>query len=98
MATYILLTKLSTEESKKMHNRAKLGRVWLEEVKSKCPEVKFKAHYALLGRYDFMDIYEAPDNKTAAKVSMISLANGAESAESITAIPYKEWTELIKEI
>lgn len=98
MATYILLTKLSPEESKKVHNRAKLGHVWLEEVKAKCPEVKFKAHYALLGQYDFMDIYEAPDEKSAAKVSLIGLANCAYSAESITAIPYKEWTDLISEV
>lgn len=98
MATYILLTKLSPEESKKIHNRANLGHEWLEEVKAKCPEVNFKAHYALLGQYDFMDIYEAPDEKSAAKVSMIGLANGAYSAESITAIPYKEWTELIEKI
>ena len=98
MATFILLTKLSPEESKKIHNRAKLGHVWLEEVKAKCPEVTFKAHYALLGRYDFMDIYEAPDEKVAAKVSMIGMANGAYSAESITAIPYKEFTKLILEV
>jgi uncharacterized protein with GYD domain len=98
MATYILFTKLSPDESKRIHSRAKLGHVWLEEVKAKCPGVTFKAHYALLGRYDFMDIYEAPDEKTAAKVSMISLANGAYSAESITAIPYKDFTELITEV
>ena len=98
MATYILLTKLSPEESKKIHNRAKLGRIWLEEVKAKCPEVTFKSHYALLGKYDFMDIYEAPDAQTAAKVSLISLANGAYSAESLTAIPYKEFTELISKV
>jgi uncharacterized protein with GYD domain len=98
MATYILFTKLSPDESKKIHNRAKLGHVWLEEVRAKCPEVNFLAHYALLGRYDFMDIYEAPDEKIAAKVSMISLANGAYLSESITAIPYKEFTELIVEV
>ncbi|MCB9248754.1 MAG: GYD domain-containing protein [Ignavibacteriales bacterium] len=98
MATYILLTKLSPDESKKVHNRAKLGHVWLEEVKAKCPEVNFVSHYALLGRYDFMDIYEAPNEKVAAKVSMISLANGAYTSESITAIPYKEFTELLSEL
>lgn len=98
MTTFILLTKLSPEESRKIHNRAKLGHVWLEEVKVKCPEVTFKAHYALLGKYDFMDICEAPNEKVAAKVSMIGLANGAYSAESITAIPYKEFTKLINEV
>ncbi len=94
MNTYILMTKLSPETSKQMKERAKLGRAWLDQVKEKCPEVKFTAHYALLGPYDFLDIYEAPDAETAAKVSMISLANGAFQAESWTAIPYASFLKL----
>jgi uncharacterized protein with GYD domain len=51
-----------------------------------------------LGKYDFLDIYEAPDEETAAKVSMISLQNGATSSESWTAIPYKRLVELAQEL
>ena len=98
MNTYILMTKLSSEVSRQMRDRAKIGRAWLEQVREKCPNVKFIAHYALSGPYDFLDIYEAPDEETAAKVSMISLANGALQAESWTAIPYKKFLELADEI
>jgi uncharacterized protein with GYD domain len=98
MKTYVMLTKLSPETSRQMKDRAKLGRHWLDQVKKKCPEVKFIAHYALLGHYDFLDIYEAPDEETAAKVSMISLSNGAFQAESLAAIPYKRFLELADEI
>ena len=98
MQTFILLTKLSPEISRHMKERSIIGRDWLEQVKQKCPDVKFISHYALLGKYDFMDIYEAPDERTAAKVSMISLANGALQAESLIAVPYKEFLELTKEI
>jgi uncharacterized protein with GYD domain len=98
MKTFILLTKLSPEISKQMKDRAKLGRNWLEQVKEKCPEVKFIEHYALLGPYDFLDIYEAPDEETAAKVSMISLSNGAFEAQSLIAIPYKKFLNLVDKI
>lgn len=98
MKTYVLMTKLSPEVSRQMKNRAGIGRAWLEQVKEKCPEVKFITHLALLGPYDFLDIYEAPDEETAAKVSMISSSNGALSAESWTAIPYKRFVELTEEI
>lgn len=98
MKTFVMLTKLSPETSKLMKDRAKLGRKWLEQVKEKCPEVKFISHYALLGHYDFIDIYEAPDEETAAKVSMISLSNGAFQSESLSAIPYKRFLELAEEI
>lgn len=98
MQTYVLLTKLSPEISKQMKDRSNVGHKWLDEVKEKCPDVKFLAHYALLGKYDFMDIYEAPNEEIAAKVSMISMKNGAFSAESLIAIPYKRFLELTAEI
>jgi uncharacterized protein with GYD domain len=98
MKTFILLTKLAPEISKQMKDRARLGRTWLDQVKEKCPEVKFIEHYALLGPFDFLDIYEAPDEETAAKVSMISLSNGAFEAQSHIAIPYKKFLELVNKI
>lgn len=98
MKTFILLTKLSPDITKQMKDRAKIGRAWLEQVKDKCPEVKFIQHYALLGKYDFLDIYEAPDEESAAKVSMISLSNGAFQSESLVAITYKRFVELTEEI
>lgn len=98
MKTFILLTKLSAETSRQIKDRTKLGRAWLEQVKEKCPEVKFISHYALLWEYDFLDIYEAPDEETAAKISIISLSKGAYLAQSLTAIPYKRFLELADEV
>ena len=94
MQTYILFTKLTPEVLQQMKNRKEIGRNWMEQVKEKCPEVKFLHHYALLGDYDFLDIYEAPDEETAAKVSLISQQNGAVEAKSMPAIPYKRFLEL----
>ena len=98
MQTFILLTKLSPEVSRQVKDRAKLGRAWLDQVKEKCPDVNFISHYALLGEYDFLDIYEAPDEEAAAKVSLISLSNGAFQAKSLIAIPYKQFLKLAEEI
>lgn len=98
MQTYVLMTKLAPEMSKQVKDQASLGRLWLEQVKEKCPEVNFLAHYALLGPYDFLDIYEAPNEETAAKISLISLKSGAFLAESWVAIPYNRFVELAEEI
>ena len=98
MKTFVLMTKLSPEVSRQMKKRDKLGRAWLDQVREHCPEVKFVAHYALLGPYDYLDIYEAPDEEIAAKVSMISLSNGAFQAESWIAIPYKRFVDLTEQI
>ena len=98
MQTFVLMTKMAPEMSKQVKDQEKLGRAWLDQVKEKCPEVNFVSHYALLGPYDFLDIYEAPDEETAAKVSLISLQSGAFLAESWVAIPYKLFVELTEEI
>ena len=98
MQTFVLMTKLAPEMSRQVNDQAKLGRLWLEQVKEKCPEVNFLAHYALLGPYDFLDIYEAPDEEIAAKVSLITLQTGAFLAESWVAIPYKRFVELAETI
>lgn len=96
MTTYVLLTKLSPESLGQPRKRETIGRRWFEEVKKKCPEVKWVAHYALLGPFDFMDIYEAPNAEVAAKVSMITMSKGAVKVESWTAIPYKRFLEIAK--
>jgi uncharacterized protein with GYD domain len=98
MQTFILLTKLSQELATRIGNREEIGKSWLMAVKEKCPKVKFIAHYAILGQYDFLDIYEAPDIETAAKVSMVSRQNGASHAESLPAIEYKRYVDLVSEL
>ncbi len=98
MAVFVLLTKLSPASIGGAETRENIGREWFDTVKEKCPEVTWLEHYALLGAYDFMDIYEAPNEETAAKVSMITMSKGAVSAESMPAIPYKRYLEIIKEL
>ncbi len=97
MATYVLLTKLTPEVMKNLKHRQKIGKKWMQEVSRKCPDVKWISHYALLGPHDFLDIFEAPNEETAAKVSMITLSSGALQAESWTAIPYSRFLELVDE-
>ena len=98
MATYILLTKLSSEALGDLRKREAIGREWFEAVKTKCPEVKWIEHYALLGPFDFMDIYEAPNEEVAAKVSMITMSKGAVKAETWAALPYKRFLKVAKEL
>ncbi len=98
METYVLMTKLSPEVTQDLQAREAMGQEWKENIKKKCPGVKWIAHYCLLGPYDFMDIYEAPNAETAAKVSLITLSSGATKAESWTALPYKSFLKIVSEI
>jgi uncharacterized protein with GYD domain len=98
MATYILMTKLSAEGLGAPQKREAIGRSWFEEVKAKCPEVHWVEHFALLGPFDFMDIFEAPNEEVAAKVSVITMSHGAVKAETWPAIPYKRFLEIVRRL
>ena len=98
MPTYVLMTKLAPDCIGDADDRKSKGKDWLDRVNMACPEVKWIAHYALLGRYDFMDLYEAPDDATAHKVSLISREQGAISAESWPALSYDKHLKLMEEV
>jgi uncharacterized protein with GYD domain len=98
MPTFVLMTKLSAGAMRDAQGRRSTGKEWLHKVKECCPEVKWHAHYAILGPYDFMDIYEAPDVDTAHKVSLVSRAEGAVTAESWQAMPYDQFMRLFESI
>ena len=75
------------EKATRLGDSYRTGRSWIELVGKSLPEVKFLAHYALLGNWDFIDIYEAPDEETAARVSMMAHSEGLSLVETWAAIP-----------
>lgn len=104
MKTFVMMTKIAPRDADiievtnklKAHSRDSVA--WLDEINKQCPEVKVLAHYAILGPYDFMCIYEAPDEKAAAKVSLLSRGRGAFQVESWHAIPSKEIADLVEKL
>jgi uncharacterized protein with GYD domain len=98
MPVFVLMTRLAPESLHDARGRRATGKAWLKKVKSSCPDVKWLAHYALLGPYDFMDLYDAPDVETAHRVSLISRAEGALTAESWQALPYDRYLDLLEDL
>lgn len=96
MPIYILATKLQHPDLVK--KRKEQGEKWLKLVREKVPDIKWIAHYAILGPYDFLDIFEVKNEKEAAKVSLLSRSAGATFAESWTAIPYTEFLDLAEDL
>jgi len=53
--------------------------------------VKVLSQYAVLGAYDFVNIVEAPDNITVAKVSAELGSRGSVKIQTLAAIPIDEF-------
>ncbi len=96
MTIFILASKL--HPSNLIVDRKEQGDKFLKIIKEKVPNVKWIAHYAILGPYDFIDIFEADNEHEAAKVSLLSRTVGADFAECWTAIKYSGFLKIVEEL
>jgi len=58
--------------------------------------VKVIAQYAVLGPYDFVNIVEAPDNETVARVSAELASRGSVKIQTLVAIPTDDFIATFK--
>lgn len=85
MATYIMLSTLTDDGSETLKENP--GR--LKEVNKEIEGmgVKIMSQYATLGPYDFVNIIEAPDNETVARLSVELGGRGSVKLLTMPAIP-----------
>jgi uncharacterized protein with GYD domain len=58
--------------------------------------VKVVAQYAVLGSFDFVNILEAPDNLTIARVSAELASRGTVRIQTLPAVPISEFIAKFK--
>jgi len=93
MPVYVTLLKFTSEGLKSMADFAKS----VEEGQKISEQMGIKriGVYGLLGLYDVMFIYEAPDEKAAASMPLSFAPRGDAQTETWTAIPMEEFANLI---
>ena len=89
MPTYIMLSTLAPEGVQTIKNNPSRIREVNREVEQLGATVK--AQWAVLGQYDFINVIEAPDEKTIARVSLELGSRGTARYESLAAIPIDEF-------
>ena len=94
MATYIMLSTLTSEGGHTLHaNPDRLDAVNDEIAEFGC---KVVAQYATLGPYDFVSIIEAPDNETVAHLSVDLGSRGTAKFVTLPAIDVARLKEKLK--
>ena len=89
MPTFVLLSTLTPEGVQTIKNNPTRIREVNKEVEQLGATVK--AQWATLGRFDFVNVLEAPDEETIARVSMELGSRGTGRYETLTAIPVDEF-------
>ncbi len=98
MTTFVLLSKVSARGSSDIRSLGERMREFKRKLAERYPEVKSLTSYALLGSYDFLHVFEAPDANTATKVALLAQTFGAGTTETLTAIPFDEFATIVDEV
>lgn len=98
MQTFVMLTRLAHGALNTPANLETLEKQVMERIRSECPEVRWLGNYAILGPYDYLDIFDAPDMATAAKVSTIVRTYGHANTEIWGALPWQKFKDMIRHL
>ena len=96
METYVILTRLSADAIHDPSELPALAKLVSGKIKSECPDVIWKDSYALMGRFDVIDIIEAPSREVAQRAALIIRAYGHAATETMAATPWKQFIETLK--
>ena len=89
MPTYVMLSTLTPEGVQTVKNNPSR----IREVNTEVEQLgaKVVAQWAVLGRFDFVNIVEVPDDATMARVSLELGGRGTARYESLVAIPVEDF-------
>ena len=90
VATYIMLSTLTDEGRKTLKERPERLQEVNREIEAMGGRVTHQ--YAVLGGYDFINIVEAPDNETVARISVEFGARGHRHADDAGGDARREFT------
>jgi uncharacterized protein with GYD domain len=87
--TYIMLSRLSPEGVQTIKNNPSR----IQEVNREVEQLgaSVKAQWATLGQFDFVNVIEAPDERTMARISLELGSRGTAKYETLIAIPIDDF-------
>ena len=95
MATYIILSRFSPEAFHEPKDFKKLAEQVSAKIKADCPGVKWQGSWAVMGRFDVVDVVESNDAKEVERAAMIIRAYGHSTTETLLATPWKEFLGML---
>ena len=98
MPKYAMLTRLAAGAARSGHALEELERRTVDRIRDECPEIEWLQSYAVFGRYDYLDVFEAPDNETAAKVAVLVRTVGHAQTELWPLIEWDRFKGMLRKL
>jgi uncharacterized protein with GYD domain len=98
MQSFVMLTRIAPEAMRSPKSLEELERTAMDRIRTICPQIKWIANYAVLGPYDYLDVFEAPDVETATKVAALIRTFGHATTEIWAATPWDRFKKVIHDL
>ncbi|MEM4407886.1 MAG: GYD domain-containing protein [Candidatus Caldarchaeum sp.] len=98
MPLFAMLTRVSPDAIGAAGDLVELEQRTVRQIETECPEVQWVASYAVLGPCDYLDIFQAPDAETAAKVSLLVRTLGHANTELWTLTEWPRFKALLQDL
>ncbi len=95
MATFIMISRLTPDGVQTIKTNPQRIKEVNNEIEQLGAEVK--EQWATLGQFDFVNVVEAPDEQTMARISLELGSRGTAKYESLPAIPVDDFISSLSE-
>jgi uncharacterized protein with GYD domain len=98
MDTYVMLTRLHRGQATNPASMEKTEKEVMKLIRENCSDVRWQQSLAVAGPWDYLDIFEAPDNDKAMEVSTLIRSYAGADTEIWPASSWAHFKDLIHDL
>jgi len=95
VATFVILSKISPDAFSEPRELKKIAHNVASRIRKECPDVVWKQSFALMGRFDVIDIVESRDIEQVERAALIIRSYGHAATETMPATPWKQFIDAL---
>jgi len=96
MMTFLMLTRLAPGTMRSPRELEVLERDVVKRIRAECPEAEWLQSFAVLGPYDYVDVFTVPSIEIATKISTLVRTYGHATTELWPALPWAHFKKVVR--